>query len=95
MSLISESYSRMPGPVTAEGGREEKCSADIVEKEVIARSERSGRVGLNAKSMCLEPILVKRVADVDANKFRGLAPFKIKIPRRDDIPISGIEQKIS
>lgn len=84
MSLISESYSRLPTPAatTGVGGAEgEDWSADIVEKEVIADSNRSDRVGLEGNLMrCLELMLVRRVAN---GRFRGLAQFKI--PRTEDI----------
>lgn len=90
MSLISESYSRMPTWAAAGGaggaggaGRGDR-RADIVEKEVIAGSRRLGRVGLEAQFRnCLDFTLGRRIADDDACRFRGLAQFKI--PRRVDI----------
>lgn len=81
MSLISESYSRMPTP--AAEGRED-WTADIVEKEFVAGSTRPGRVGFEAGFMrCLELIRVRRVADHDVCRFRGLVQFKT--PRRENI----------
>lgn len=83
MSLISESYSRIPTPAVGGAGGDD-WSADIVEKEVIAGSKRPGCVSLEAQFMrCLELIVVRRVADSDVYRFRGLAKFKS--PRREHI----------